>query len=77
VVIPKDIRDRLGIQPGDEVLVTDYDGVVRIRKPYKDPIEAGWGLLKGMGTVADYLREKREEAEREERHLPRPLDSLD
>lgn len=74
IVIPKEIRDRQGIKPGDEVVVTDYEpGRITIRKPYEDPIKAGRGLLKGGGTMADYLREKREELELEERDLPPPL----
>jgi AbrB family looped-hinge helix DNA binding protein len=32
VVLPKAVRDRLGIQPGDEVLVEDDGEEVRIRR---------------------------------------------
>jgi AbrB family looped-hinge helix DNA binding protein len=32
VVLPKAVRDRLGIQPGDEVLVEDDGDEVRIRR---------------------------------------------
>jgi AbrB family looped-hinge helix DNA binding protein len=32
VVLPKQVRDRLGIEPGDEVTVEDVDDEVRIRR---------------------------------------------
>lgn len=32
VVIPKEIRDQLGLHPGDELTVVEEDGEVRIRK---------------------------------------------
>ncbi len=32
VVLPKHVRDRLGIEPGDEVTVEDIDDEVRIRR---------------------------------------------
>lgn len=32
VVVPKRIRERLGIEPGDEVLVEEDEGEVRIRR---------------------------------------------
>lgn len=36
VVLPKAVRDRLGIQPGDEVYVEEADGEIRIRRA--DPV---------------------------------------
>jgi AbrB family looped-hinge helix DNA binding protein len=32
VVVPKAMRERLGIHPGDEVDITDCDGAIVIRK---------------------------------------------
>jgi AbrB family looped-hinge helix DNA binding protein len=43
VVLPKHVRDRLGIEPGDEVTVEDIDDEVRIRR-VEEPI-ALRGLL--------------------------------
>jgi antitoxin PrlF len=45
IVIPKPVRDRLGIVPGDEVVVDELDGEVRIR-----PAGNGVRLL---GLLAD------------------------
>jgi AbrB family looped-hinge helix DNA binding protein len=53
IVIPKPVRDRLGIVPGDEVVVDELDGEVRIR-PAGDGIRL-LGLLAdlpGGGTAA-------------------------
>jgi AbrB family looped-hinge helix DNA binding protein len=33
VVVPKSIRDRLGLQAGDELVVEEQGGAVRISKP--------------------------------------------
>jgi len=65
VVIPKHIRDRIGIQPGDEVIVEVAGGEARIR-----PLVAGVGALRGAVPpsgvgMADWEREKRRERERE------------
>ena len=48
VVIPVDIRRSLGIQPGQEVKVIQYDNRVELI-PVR-PIEASRGMLKGIDT---------------------------
>lgn len=61
VVVPKRIRDRLGIKPGDEVIVEEGDGEVRIRRV--EPPESLRGVLKESGF--DSLRFLEEEHRRE------------
>jgi len=61
VVLPKEIRTRLGIEPGDEVLVDEVEGEIRIRRARRA------GLL---GMLADYpgsLTQELEEERRQER----------
>lgn len=81
VVIPKEIRDRLGIKPGDEVLF-EADGMdVRVRRA-EDDLEARrrridalrgvWAGIPGVGTD-DLLAERRADREREERKAQRLL----
>jgi antitoxin PrlF len=79
VVIPKAIRDLVGIEPGDEV-VFEPDGTdVRVRRVRDDPqarrqrIEAlrgAWAGIPGLGTD-DLLAERRQERAREERKARR------
>lgn len=75
VVIPKRIRDRVGIGPGDEVFFDEEQGAVRIRKVIADPVERRailaslQGVLKGDGLdpIAGLEAEHRSEVEADER----------
>ncbi len=73
VVIPKAIRDRYGIKKGDKVHIIDFGGRISIVPVAKDPIAAGWGMLKGGPSLTEgLLADRRQELEREERDLPPP-----
>ena len=74
IVIPKEIRERYGICPGDQIHVLDWAGQITLVKiPPGDPIERGRGMLKGGPSLTrDLLEEQRRELEREERDLPPP-----
>lgn len=63
VVVPKAIRERVGIHPGDEVVVLEADGEVRIRRPRR-PGEL-FGLLGPADGMADLAAERRREIERD------------
>jgi AbrB family looped-hinge helix DNA binding protein len=74
VVIPKAIRDRLGLHPGDRVVVAEQAREVRIRKLETDPdrrrsVLLGLrGALAGGASLVDALeRDRRAEREREDR----------
>jgi AbrB family looped-hinge helix DNA binding protein len=63
VVIPKDLRDRLGIEPGDEVdfwLVDDHVAVrpVGLRRPLR-------GRFAGGGLTSELARQRRADRRRE------------
>ena len=66
VVVPKAIRDRLGILPGDEVVIDEVDGEIRIRrKPSWDSLI---GIAKGSDSMTKALEEDhRWEIEHDER----------
>ncbi len=77
VVIPKPIRDRLGISPGDEVLVEQDGREVRIRRQADDAearrkriqaLRGSWAGIPGLSTK-DLEADRREEREREERKM--------
>jgi AbrB family looped-hinge helix DNA binding protein len=59
IVIPRDIRNSLGVKPGDKLLaVPKGDIVVLLRKP-KHYSKAVTGLAKGL-YPSDYLAKERE-----------------
>lgn len=65
VVVPKAIRDRLGIAPGDVVVVEEFDGAVRIRRP-REAADL-LGLLGPAVGLGDLIEERRRERERDDR----------
>lgn len=72
IVIPVEYRKKYNIKPGDKVQIVDYGGVLAIAPVPKDPIEAGYGLLKGPRSLTQALLEERaREREREERKIRR------
>ena len=79
VVIPKAIRDQIGIEPGDEVTFEPAGQEVRVRRVGDDPaarsrevadLRGAWADSTGGGTD-DLLRERRAEREAEERKAQR------
>jgi AbrB family looped-hinge helix DNA binding protein len=64
VVIPKDLRDRLGIVPGDEVefALDEVGDAVRV-EPVRDHSTLR-GSLAGLGLVAELEADHRSEARR-------------
>jgi antitoxin PrlF len=75
VVIPKAIRDQIGIEPGDEVAFEADGKEVRVRRLADDPdarareiqaLRGAWADSAGGGTD-ELLRARREERAAEER----------
>jgi AbrB family looped-hinge helix DNA binding protein len=73
VVIPKSIRDELGIEPGDEVDFEVDGGAVRVREAASEADRATRvrklrGMLKGVAgfSIEDFEADRREERRREE-----------
>lgn len=60
VTIPKEIRDRLGIRPGDRVEFLEGADGVRIRKQVsRGPIDELYGSLRLPATVDELVEEMR------------------
>lgn len=60
VTVPKDVRDRLGLRPGDELEFIEERGVFRLRKRLPPtPLRKYRGFLKDLaGTDPDELVRK-------------------
>lgn len=79
VVIPKAIRDQIGIEPGDEVVFEPQGNEVRIRRVRDDRTlqAAGIQALRGIwsgaagGGTDELVAERRRERELEERKAQR------
>ncbi|OPX25423.1 MAG: hypothetical protein B1H02_01540 [Candidatus Latescibacteria bacterium 4484_107] len=60
ILIPKPIRDRLGIQPGVRVLITLNGDHAEVRPAFEDPIQALRGRFKDYpGSLTQELLEDR------------------
>jgi AbrB family looped-hinge helix DNA binding protein len=74
VVLPKAVRERVGINPGDKVTVAEKGGVVQIRKALPGPAEREaivaslrGALGGGQPLTAALERDRRSERARDER----------
>lgn len=62
VVIPKEIRKKYRIKPGDKVYFVDYGGAITLLPVPDDPVRAGWGIFRdGPSLTEELLREHAEE----------------
>lgn len=67
VVIPKDLREKLGLKKGSQVQIVEYDRVLALVPLPDDPVEALHGLLaEGPSLTEDLLAERARERDREE-----------
>ena len=67
ITLPKDVREELGISIGDK-MVSDIDenGFIRIKKLDKSPVDAAFGMWKGMKkTGVEFQNRLRKGWERE------------
>jgi AbrB family looped-hinge helix DNA binding protein len=64
VTIPKQLRDRLGIQPG-KVLDFEEDGgrLIAVKQHRRAPLDSVYGILRGVGTTDELITELRGPAE--------------
>lgn len=66
IVIPAALRKKYGLEPGTNVQVVDYGGVLSIIPVDDDPIKTGAGMLKGSDSLSEAIvEEHRQERERE------------
>ncbi len=58
VVIPAELRKKYDLNPGTEILIVDYGGVLAIIPAMQDPIRQAAGLLKTNKNLTDILLEE-------------------
>jgi AbrB family looped-hinge helix DNA binding protein len=71
VVIPKELRDKLGLKKGSKVVFVEYGNVISIAPASEDPIGEARGMFgsDGPSWTEIHMREKREEeAERDAKY---------
>ena len=75
VVIPAQIRRRLGVRQGTRLRVEEHDGAIVMRPISREYFERFCGVLAGPSAVEALERSRREDAAREqvprERRRPR------
>ena len=68
IVIPNEIRQELGIEPGTYVQLGERGEGAALTVVGKDPVEAAYGMFAHLGPLTqDLLESRREERELEER----------
>ena len=73
-VIPKELREELGIEPGTRLRWTSRNGILTVIPASNDPVRALRGVLKGKGSTEDLLAERRTERDKEERELQEEIE---
>jgi antitoxin PrlF len=64
VTVPKPLRDRLDIRPGDELDFTEEDGrLVALKSSRQDPVDAVYGSLDLERSTDEIIRELRGDAD--------------
>ena len=62
IVIPAGIRKKYHIEPGTEIQIMEYGGIIYLIPPVQDPIKAACGILPIKPSLSErLLRERRKE----------------
>ncbi|HOE19255.1 MAG TPA: AbrB/MazE/SpoVT family DNA-binding domain-containing protein [Syntrophorhabdaceae bacterium] len=59
IVIPAEIRKKYKIEPGKEVLLMEYGGMLYLVPPVEDAVESACGILPSKPSLADILLRER------------------
>jgi AbrB family looped-hinge helix DNA binding protein len=59
IVIPAHIRKRYHIEPGTEMQVMEYGGIIYLIPPVEDPIKAACGILPPKPSLSEKLLKER------------------
>jgi len=62
IVIPAEIRKKYHIEPGTEMQIMEYGGIIYLVPPVEDPIKAACGILPSKPSLSEkLLKERRDE----------------
>jgi len=62
IVIPADLRKRYHIEPGTEIQILEYGGILYLIPPVENPVQAACGILPSQPSLSKrLLRERRRE----------------
>lgn len=59
VVIPAEIRKKYHIEPGSVLQVMEYNGIIYLIPPSKDPVKEGCGILPSKPSLSERLLKER------------------
>jgi AbrB family looped-hinge helix DNA binding protein len=59
IVIPADIRKKYHIEPGTEIQIMEYGGIIYLIPPVQDPIKAACGILPLKPSLSEKLLRER------------------
>jgi len=55
IVIPAGLRKKFRIEPGTEMQIMEYDGIICLIPPMDDPVRAACGALPAEPSLGDRL----------------------
>jgi len=59
IVIPAEIRKRYHIEPGTEIQIMEYEGIIYLIPPVPDAIKAACGILPLKPSLSEKLLKER------------------
>jgi AbrB family looped-hinge helix DNA binding protein len=59
IVIPAELRKKHHIEPGTEMQIMDYGGIIYLIPPVDDPVKAACGVLPARPSLAGRLLKER------------------
>ena len=59
IVIPADIRKRYHIEPGTEIQIMEYGGIIYLIPPVEDPIKSACGILPPKPSPSEKILKER------------------
>jgi AbrB family looped-hinge helix DNA binding protein len=59
IVIPANMRKRYHIEPGTEIQIMEYEGIIYLIPPVDNPVKAACGILPSKPSLAGQLLKER------------------